>query len=84
MTNLSRKQEKNSSLPTNSYNHKQELKKKSTEVDTLLITNPVSASSSTGKDWETLSVTIKKALGENSQVVLTKKAGDGTILTRHF
>lgn len=84
MTTLNRKQEKSPSLSTNSYNHKQELKKKSTEVDTLLVANPSSASGSTGKDWENLYVTIKEALGENSQVLFTKKAGDGTRLTREF
>lgn len=65
---------------TREQNHKQ----KSERNDTLLVANPTSSSGSTGKDWDNFYAKIKEAFGENPQVVFTKKAGDGTVLTRKF
>ena len=46
--------------------------------------NPSSCSGATGKNWDTLYAQIKKILGESPRVALTKKSGDGTILTRGY
>lgn len=80
---LSKKEEESSSF-TASHNHEQNHKKKSKHSDTILVANPTSSSGSTGKDWENLYIKIKKTFGENPQVVFTKKADDGTALTRKF
>jgi diacylglycerol kinase (ATP) len=69
---------------TSSLSHKQDQKKKSKYFDTLLVSNPTSSSGSTGKDWENLYTMIKDAFGKDSQVVFTKKANDGTLLTRKY
>jgi diacylglycerol kinase (ATP) len=79
-----KKKEHVSSLSTASHNNEQDRKKKSKHIDTLLVANPTSSSGSTGKDWENLYIKIKEAFGENPQVVFTKKADDGTALTRKF
>ena len=80
---LSEKGEK--SVPfTASRIHKQNLKKKLKNVETLLVINPTSSSGSTGKDWENLYVKMEDAFGKNAQVASTKKADDGTLLTRKF
>ena len=46
--------------------------------------NPNSCSGLTGKGWDDLYSEIKEALGTSVEVALTKKPGDGTILTRQF
>ena len=71
-------------LSTSSLNHEQKHGIKSKYIDTLLVSNPTSSSGSTGKDWENIYVMIKEAFGKNSQVVFTKKANDGTLLTRKY
>jgi diacylglycerol kinase (ATP) len=55
-----------------------------TDTDTVLIVNPKSSSGSTGNDWENLLIKIKQTFGKNPKVVFTKKAGDGSTLTRRF
>ena len=55
-----------------------------TVQEAVLIVNPSSCSGLTGKGWEELFPRIKSVLGGNPKVVHTKKAGDGTILARHF
>jgi diacylglycerol kinase (ATP) len=80
---LSEKEEESVHL-TSSLNPEQNRGKKSKYIDTLLVSNPTSSSGSTGKDWEHLYIKIKDAFGKNSQVVFTKKAKDGTPLTRKF
>jgi diacylglycerol kinase (ATP) len=69
---------------TASRSHEQNHRKKSKYIDTLLISNPTSSSGSTGKGWDNLYIKIKDAFGKNPQVVFTKKANDGTLLTRKF
>lgn len=69
---------------TASRSHEQNHKKKSKLIDTLLVSNPTSSSGSTGKGWDDLYIKIKDAFGKNSQAVFTKKANDGTLLTRKF
>ncbi|MGH9988048.1 MAG: hypothetical protein ACRD8W_29260, partial [Nitrososphaeraceae archaeon] len=67
---LSEKGEK--SVPfTASRIHKQNLKKKLKNVETLLVINPTSSSGSTGKDWENLYIKMKDALGKDPRVVFT-------------
>jgi YegS/Rv2252/BmrU family lipid kinase len=80
---LSEKEEESVHL-TSGLNPEQVRGKKSKYIDTLLVSNPTSSSGSTGKDWENLYIKIKDAFGKNSQVVFTKKAKDGTLLTRKF
>ncbi len=49
----------------------------------LIVTNPSSSGGSTGNDWENLRMKLKEAFGKSTpEIVFTKKAGDGTILTR--
>lgn len=69
---------------TISRSHEQSPSKKSKNIDTLLVINPTSSSGSTGKGWDNLYVKIKDVFGKNSQIVFTKKANDGTMLTRKF
>jgi YegS/Rv2252/BmrU family lipid kinase len=69
---------------TASRSHGQNNKRKSKHIDTLLVSNPTSSSGSTGKSWDHLYIKIKDAFGKNHQVVFTKKANDGTLLTRKF
>ena len=49
---------------------------------TVLVVNPNSGGGRTGRTWEELYVEMKKALGPDTEVEFTKKAGDGTIITR--
>jgi diacylglycerol kinase (ATP) len=79
-----KKKENVSSLSTASRNHEQNLKKKLKHNDTLLVANPTSSGGATGKDWENFYTKIKETFGGNPHVVFTKKAGDGTTLTRKF
>lgn len=69
---------------TTSRSHEHSHSKKSKNIDTLLVINPTSSSGSTGKGWDNLYVKIKDVFGKNSQIVFTKKANDGTLLTRKF
>jgi diacylglycerol kinase (ATP) len=58
---------------------------KQNKIDTVLVVNPNSSGGLTGKGWNDLYSEIKDALGTaNVEVALTKKAGDGTTLTRQF
>jgi diacylglycerol kinase (ATP) len=75
--------EQNSSF-NSSHNHERNHDKISKHSDTLIVANPASAGGSTGKDWDNFYAEIKDAFGENPKVVFTKKAGDGTILTRNY
>lgn len=54
------------------------------DIDTVLVVNPNSSSGVTGKGWDDLYSEIKNVLGSNLEVALTKKAGDGSALTRQF
>lgn len=54
------------------------------DSETVLVVNPSSSSGVTGKDWDSLFVEIKEVLGDNVEVAFTKKAGEGTVLTRDF
>jgi diacylglycerol kinase (ATP) len=69
---------------TASRSYQQNHRKKSKHIDTLLVINPTSSSGSTGKGWDNLNVKIKNTFGKNIQVIFTKKANDGTLLTRKF
>lgn len=80
---LSKKAEESVPFPA-SLSHEQNRDKKLKHIDTLLVSNPTSSSGSTGKGWENLYIKIKDAFGKNPQVVFTKKANDGTLLTRKF
>jgi hypothetical protein len=53
-------------------NHQEQ---KSTE--TVLIVNPNSCGGSTGKNWESLYNQINDIFGENPEVALSQKSGDG-------
>jgi diacylglycerol kinase (ATP) len=53
-------------------------------VDTVLVVNPNSSSGLTGRGWNELYSEIKGSLGVSVKVALTKKPGDGTVLTRKF
>ncbi len=65
-----------------SYHKKKSTKQKN--IDTVLVVNPNSSSGMTGTGWNDLYSEIKEALGARIEVALTKKPGDGTILTRQF
>jgi diacylglycerol kinase (ATP) len=55
------------------------------DPDTVLIVNGSSSNGSTGKGWKNLYKKIKEVFGETPpEIVFTKKAGDGTALTREF
>jgi diacylglycerol kinase (ATP) len=64
--------------------HQKRIAKKRKDSETVLVVNPSSSSGVTGKDWDSLFVEIKEVLGENVEVAFTKKAGEGTVLTRDF
>lgn len=53
-------------------------------INTVLIVNPNSCSGLTGKNWESLETKIRRILGENLEVVFSKRQGDGAVLTRTF
>lgn len=57
---------------------------KKREVDTVLVVNPNSHGGQTGKGWDDLYSKIKDILGDNIDVALCKKSGDGTALARQF
>ena len=80
---LSKKAEKSVPSPS-SRSHRQNRDRKLKHIDTLLVSNPTCSSGSTGNDWENLYIKIKDGFGKNPQVVFTKKASDGTLLTRKF
>jgi diacylglycerol kinase (ATP) len=65
-------------------NHQEKVATKRKSGDTVLVVNPSSSSGVTGKDWDSLFVEIKEVLGENIEVALTEKSGDGAVLTRDF
>lgn len=64
--------------------HQKKVARKQIDSETALVVNPSSSSGVTGKDWDSLFVDIKQVLGEDVEVAFTKKAGDGTVLTRDF
>jgi diacylglycerol kinase (ATP) len=76
-------QSKTPTHPKRIYHRKKPIKEKGI-VDTILVVNPNSASGLTGKGWNDLYSEIKGVLGAGVEVALTKKAGDGTTLTRQF
>src|SRR5918999_1689226 len=76
-------QSKTPTHPKRIYHRKKPIKQKDT-IDTVLVVNPNSASGLTGKGWNELYSEIKGVLGAGVKVALTKKPGDGTILTRQF
>ena len=55
-----------------------------TSNETVLIVNPNSRGGSTGKNWKSLYNQMKEFFGENPQVALSQKSGDGTTLTWDF
>jgi diacylglycerol kinase family enzyme len=55
---------------------------KSTEI--AVVVNPKSASGSTGKNWDSLYLMIKRLFGDNVQIAFTEKSGDGTTFTTNF
>ena len=65
------------------YHRKKSIKQKDI-IDTVLVVNPNSSSGLTGKGWNDLYSEIRGVLGASVEVALTKKPGDGTILTRQF
>lgn len=72
-------------VTTNNRIHQKKVaRNRKEDSETVLIVNPSSSSGVTGKDWDSLFVEIKEVLGENVQAAFTKKAGEGTILTRDF
>ena len=71
-------------VATNKGIHQKKVARKRKDSETALVVNPSSSSGVTGKDWDSLFVEIKEVLGENVEVGFTKKAGEGTILTRDF
>ena len=81
---LSQKEEELVTFTASRSRHQQNHKKKSKYIDTLLVSNPTSSSGSTGKGWDNLYTKIKDTFGKNTQIVFTKKANDGTLLTRKF
>jgi diacylglycerol kinase (ATP) len=76
-------QSKTPTHPKRIYHRKKPIKQKDI-IDTILVVNPNSASGLTGKGWNDLYSEIKGVLGSSVEVALTKKAGDGTTLTRQF
>jgi diacylglycerol kinase (ATP) len=64
--------------------HRKKVARKQIDSETALVVNPSSSSGVTGKDWDSLFVDIKQVLGEDVEVAFTKKAGEGTVLTRDF
>ena len=50
----------------------------------IVIVNPNSSGGQTGKNWDSLYTILKKYFGEDIEYIFTKKADDGTILTREY
>jgi len=50
----------------------------------IVIVNPNSSGGQTEKNWDSLHAILKKYFGEDIEYVFTKKAYDGTILTREY
>lgn len=50
----------------------------------IAIVNPNSNGGQTGKNWDSIEVTLKKYFGDDIKTVFTKAAGDGTILARKY
>ena len=50
----------------------------------IVIVNPNSSGGQTGKNWDSLYAILKKYFGEDIEYIFTKKANDGTILTREY
>ena len=50
----------------------------------IIIVNPNSSGGQTGKNWDSLHAILKKYFGEDIEYIFTKKADDGTVLTREY
>ena len=50
----------------------------------IVIVNPNSSGGQTGKNWDSLHAVLEKYFGEDIEYIFTKKADDGTILTREY
>jgi len=50
----------------------------------IVIVNPNSSGGQKGKNWDSLHAVLKKYFGEDIEYIFTKKAEDGTILTREY
>lgn len=50
----------------------------------IVLANPNSSGGQTGKNWDSLHTILKKYFGEDIEYVFTKKAEDGTLLTREY
>jgi diacylglycerol kinase family enzyme len=50
----------------------------------IVIVNPNSSGGQTGKNWDSIYAILKKYFGEDIEYILTKKAEDGTNLTREY
>jgi len=65
-----------------SFSKKQPQKVDNKFDDLILILNPNSQGGATGKNWDATYAEIKKFLPKQHRIVFTKKADDGTIITR--
>jgi len=63
-------------------NNKQSLEVGAKFDDLILILNPNSQGGATGKNWNDTYAEIKKFLPKQHRIIFTKKADDGTIITR--
>lgn len=52
--------------------------------DLILILNPNSQGGATGKNWDDTYAAIKEYLPKNHRIIITKKADDGTNITRNL
>lgn len=50
----------------------------------IVLVNPNSSGGQTGKNWDSLYDILKKYFGEDIEYIFTKKADDGTTLTREY
>lgn len=50
----------------------------------IVIANPNSSGGQTGKNWDSIHTILKKYFGEDIEYIFTRKANDGTILTREY
>lgn len=66
--------------PSNDLKFRRDVEPKSNEL--ILILNPNSQGGATGKNWKTTYQKIKKYLPNPHRIIFTKKANDGTNVTR--
>lgn len=67
-------------VPSLIFNHKSQANVKLDEL--VIILNPNSQGGTTGKDWDATYSEIKEFLPKQHRIVFTKKADDGTLITR--